>query len=313
MKAFIGLPILGLALSATQATAWDNFGHMEVAALAWAQLTPKVQSRVAELLNLNPEHSNWIQGVAAQQRGQIAFVMAATWPDFIKRDPSYRSDGPEGGDRPPATAEASQNKGYVDHFRHKYWHFVDEPFSPDQTPIQQPATPNAETQIAAFRATLSAEGGSDDVKSYDLVWLLHLVGDVHQPLHAASRFIQGEPNGDAGGNRVKIHCGSGCDATELHAFWDDVLGTSDDPNEAITAAAQLPAPDARAASIADEHTWINESFGLARANVYVAPIGVGTGPFPLTDKYKSDALRLAKERIALAGARLANLLNAALK
>jgi hypothetical protein len=60
MKAFIGLPILGLALSATQATAWDNFGHMEVAALASAQLTPKAQSRAAELLKLNPAQSSCV-------------------------------------------------------------------------------------------------------------------------------------------------------------------------------------------------------------------------------------------------------------
>ena len=44
-----------------------------------------------------------------------------------------------------------------------------------------------------------------------------------------------------------------------------------------------------------------------------SPIGVSAGPFTLTDNYKSSALNLAKQRVALAGARLANLLNAALK
>jgi hypothetical protein len=63
----------------------------------------------------------------------------------------------------------------------------------------------------------------------------------------------------------------------------------------------------------DEKTWINESFEAAKADVYVQPIGVGAGPFALTDNYKSAALSLAKQRVALAGARLANLLNAALK
>jgi hypothetical protein len=199
---------------------------------------------------------------------------------------------------------------------HKYWHFIDEPFSPDNTPLVQPEKPNAETQIPLFRAALSSNE-SDDVKSYDLVWLEHLVGDVHQPLHATSRFTRDGPpalkGGDAGGNKVLIVCGSGCRAPELHAFWDGVLGTSNKPQDAITAASQLPAPSAALASIGDEKVWINESFGAAKTHAYASPIGPGLGPFTLTAAYKSDALRIAKERVALAGTRLANLLNEAFR
>ena len=46
-------------------------------------------------------------------------------------------------------------------------------------------TPNAVTQIGVIRKVL-ASSESDGLKSYDLVWLLHLIGDVRQPLHAAS-------------------------------------------------------------------------------------------------------------------------------
>ena len=83
--------------------------------------------------------------------------------------------------------------------------------------------------------------------------------------------------------------------------------------EVLSAAKELPEPDARLASIADEKAWIKESFETAKADAYTAPIGIGSGPFPLTDGYKSKALEIAKGRVALAGARLANLLNAALK
>jgi S1/P1 Nuclease len=44
-----------------------------------------------------------------------------------------------------------------------------------------------ETQIAVFRKTLADKTISDDIRSYDLAWLLHLVGDVHQPLHATAQ------------------------------------------------------------------------------------------------------------------------------
>jgi hypothetical protein len=301
------------ALSGTHALAWDNFGHMEAAALAWSKLTPAARLHAIELLKLNPQYSSWISGASVDERNQIAFLRAATWPDFIKRAPDYHADGADNGDRPPHTPEASQNIGYADHFIHKYWHFIDDPFSPDGTPLQTADAPNAQTQIAALRAKLSDPGAPADVRSYDLSWLLHLVGDVHQPLHATSRFVQSQRNGDAGGNHVKIHCGSGCDATELHAFWDDVLGRGDDPHDAISAATQLSEPGTQAASIADEKVWIQESFDAAKASVYVGPIGIGAGPFALTEGYKSSALALANERITLAGARLANLLNAALR
>jgi hypothetical protein len=303
-----------LAFSGTQALAWNNFGHMEVAAVAWSRLTPAVRAGATQLLKLNPQYSAWTQNLAATDRDEIMFVVAATWPDFIKRSAGYHADGADNGDRPPATPEASQNKGYVDHFMHKYWHFINEPFSPDGTPLQQPSTPNAQTQIGTFRAKLSEGGASDnDVTAYDLAWLLRLVGDVHQPLHATSRFIHGQPNGDAGGNHVTVHCAGGCNATELHAFWDDVLGTSDDPHDAIDAARQLVLPETPAASLTDENMWIDESFRIAQANVYAQPIGVGAGPFALTPTYKANALRIANERVALAGARLANVLNAAFR
>jgi len=42
------------------------------------------------------------------------------------------------------------------------------------------------------------------LKSYDLTWLIHLVGDVHQPLHCVARITKGDPEGDKGGNDVKL-------------------------------------------------------------------------------------------------------------
>jgi hypothetical protein len=158
-----------------------------------------------------------------------------------------------------------------------------------------------------------APNAPDELKAYGLVWLLHLVGDVHQPLHAASRFTQADDpkEGDRGGNAVKI-CTPSCGG-ELHAYWDDILGTSRNVSGAITAAGKLPTPDTTLASKSDEATWVQESFQAAEKSVYVEPIGVGDGPFTMTAPYKTKAKRLAAQRVALAGARLANLLNDELK
>jgi hypothetical protein len=173
------------------------------------------------------------------------------------------------------------------------------------------AAPNAQTQIAAFRQALASPSSSDDVKSYDLVWLLHLVGDVHQPLHATSRFDKDQPNGDRGGNDVAL-CAPPCKYA-LHAFWDNVLGNETSPAAAIRKAAQLPPAEAKLADVTAESVWIDESFRAAQKAVYAAPVGIGAGPFTLNEQYKANARALASQRIALAGERLANLLNQALK
>jgi hypothetical protein len=179
----------------------------------------------------------------------------------------------------------------------------------DGSPLPPIPSPNAVTQIKAFR-TLIKSTKPDPLKSYDLVWLLHLVGDVHQPLHATSRVSAADPRGDSGGNNVK--CGSPC-PSELHGYWDDVLGTNTSPVPALAAALALPAADPVAAKIADESKWIAESFQLAKDDVYVVPIGPGDGPFTLTAPYETKAKTVAQARVALAGARLAALINANLK
>lgn len=164
-----------------------------------------------------------------------------------------------------------------------------------------------------FVPRLKDPNASNELKSYDLVWLLHLVGDVHQPLHATARFDQQQPKGDRGGNTVKLCTKpTSCDG-KLHTFWDDVLGTSDSYKTAMKKAKVLDRADAHLATIRDEALWIDESFDAARQTVYAAPVGVGEGPFTLDTAYKITARELAEQRVALAGIRLANLLNDALK
>jgi hypothetical protein len=300
-----------IALFAAPAHAWNNFGHMEAAAVAWGQMTPAAKAEATRLLKLNPQYSTWIQGVAAGQRDQVAFVKAATWPDQIKSLSEYHNDGDHNGDIAPQTPEASQNIGYSDHFRHKYWHFIDMPFSTDGTALQQSQTPNAQTQMALFKAVLADKNATDDLRSYDLAWFLHVAGDLHQPLHATSRFTHAETDGDAGGNDVKITCTKCGSAKELHAYWDGLLGpTSAPPGDAIDAAADLKAVDAGSTN---EKDWIQESFQIAQDSVYAPPVRGGDGPYKITSTYQSRAHRIANQRISLAGARIGSILNEAFK
>jgi hypothetical protein len=120
-----------------------------------------------------------------------------------------------------------------------------------------------------------------------------------------------QPDGDSGGNAVKI-CNPGC-STELHAVWDNLLGTSSDVNVAVATAKGLPKAKATDAAKSDAAVWVQESFDAAKSKVYVDPIKAGAGPFTLTAAYKSSAKAVARKRVALAGERLANLLNDELK
>src|SRR4051794_1868665 len=302
------LALLASVAAGAPALAWDDQGHMMVAAVAYDKLTPPTKARVAALLTLSQYPTNGVNNASAANQAKAKFMMAATAADAIKKNGhTFRDDGED----PTAAPDASRNTGFDDKNMHKYWHYTDRPFSPDGTPLVQPPSINAQERIGLFRHTIASASTPDMLKAYDLVWLLHLVGDVHQPLHATSRFTHTNPQGDNGGNKEKV-CNPSCGG-KLHAFWDDVLGTSDSVTTAINTARALPNADPTQASIADEAVWVDESFQAARQFAYRAPIGTGNGPFTLTNAYKIAAKNEARKRIALAGARLANMLNSELK
>jgi S1/P1 Nuclease len=307
--------LLGFVQSAR---AWDDFGHMQIAAVAYDQLTDLAKARVAQLLRLNPSYPHWIVGAKRSEVNRAAFVRASTWADAIKGDSRYKKDE-------VTSPTSTQNIGYADFLKHDYWHYIDLPFSPDGTATTPPPVPNAQTQIAAFRQVLREKGPSDDVKSYDLVWLLHLIGDIHQPLHCVSRFDKQHrgPDGDRGGNLVKItgnrpapvcndsrYCPYG-PPENLHAFVDTITGDSYTLADVYAAAQSLPRAKKQDVAIGDEAIWIQESFELAKSQIYVDPIGIGGGPFTIDEKYQRAVLVLGRKRISLAGQRLARLLNEA--
>ena len=300
---------------------------MTVAYMAYQNLTPGAKARARDLLKLNPDYASWEKqipaGTSADDHDRLIFMMAAVWADDIKGESQYSDDGADGGNTPDGPS-SSLNVGYTDLLRHKYWHFIDTPFSTDQTALPAIPAPNAQTQIVAFRAVL-ASAQPDELKSYDLVWLLHLVGDIHQPLHATTRVTQAHPKGDAGGNFVKLF---GDAASNLHSYWDDLPGTECKycadkalcANRAMVMGKSLrPAESNEAhnkeAHNADTAAWVRESFEDAKENVYRDPIGAGDQPSTIVPRseYDNEAYKLAEKRIALAGARLARVLNEELK
>jgi hypothetical protein len=309
---------VGLAACATSAQAWHNQGHMMVAAVAWGQLSESAKCRALLLLSSDTEFSRGLDGFLDPgdlEPGQPLFINAATWPDRIKAAGSgFRSDGDD-PDAPVAKDHNAENDGLPnDHWAHKYWHFAD--LAVPDNPSKPPPTINSAERIRTFRAKLADQDTPTGVKAYDLVWLLHLVGDIHQPLHNATQYgavFKAFGGQDAGGNGVKV---TYTGYQELHGFWDGTPGDAKGAGTlkaAVDALADLPAPAADKVAVINVDAWAKESHGLAKQYAYVSPIKTHkVGPFKLTPAYVSNAQIIARRQVALGGARLAKLLNDAL-
>jgi len=294
------------------AWAWWDEGHMQIAYLAYKRLDPAVRDKADALLRLNPDYPSWTAGApddATARRN--AFIHAATWPDDIKLKPDY-------GDDRITDPAAGQITGYADHHRHAFWHFRDTLYSPDGTALPPPDPVDAVTQLKQMIALLPASSpASDDLRSYSLVWTLHLVGDLHQPLHAVARYTAAIGGGDRGGNEEMVIPATG-EVIALHAYWDRLFGGFSSPFGAVFDADErgglgAVAPNAAEAAIADPEFWARESFELARRFAYAPPVGDGPSAVELTRDYETNARNIARSRAALAAARLANLLDKALK
>ena len=258
-----------LSLSALTGLAWGPAGHEIVGRIAEQRLTPAAVQFICDLHN--PEI-------------HIADAGVADWADFIRRDH-------------PETAP---------------WHYVDIPFAAAKYDADRDCRQPAGCVISAiekFRHVLADRQTNSAARLDALKFLVHFVGDIHQPLHCAER------HNDHGGNLVLVNWPGNPVALKLHAVWDGmILGTSlhdqqltapeyaDQLNRAVTAA-QLQAWNA--GTPAD---WAWESHRLAVTEVYAA-IPEDNRAHRLDDDYISKSQHLVAEQLTKAGIRLADLLN----
>ena len=284
--------LLAGLLASSPVWAWGRQGHRVVARVAAKNLSPDARKKVAAILGTTTA------GV------ESAMAAASTWPDDIDK----RDTGTDG------------------------WHFIDVRVSAPFSVAGLCAGHNCIIdQIENMRDRLKMNmtgfklkqppNPSRPMTSQELAFLIHLVGDIHQPLHAAT-------NGDRGGNCVPLlhplmH-GDGSRTNELHAAWDvDEVSAvfAKRGNESATAAAlfqrfksgaQVPA-----GTIAD---WAHESNDLARTDIYqkltiprhTAPPGVcatGIAKVDVTKAYLDGNTADVEQRLMRAGIRLSNLIN----
>lgn len=240
--------------------------------------------------------AKWTAGAPDDARArQWAFAHAAIWADDINmRSYGYTPDA-------ASSATAGQNIGYADRNQDDYWHYKDVPFSPDGTPLLPSNPVDAVTQLRLMIEALPAtSGASDGIRSYDLVWILHMIGDVHQPLHAVARVTRELPTGDRGANAEMVIPATG-ETITLHAYWVRVFGGYVSPFGALF---EVEAQDGigrldanpELAKISDPERWIEESAAFAKTYAYAAPVSSGANAVPLTREYETNARNIARSQ-----------------
>jgi hypothetical protein len=289
------------------ANAWNATGHRVAAAIAYDHLTPAARQRVDALLQKHPDYSTLLTSGAPAEpaaRARAAFLTASVWPDVIRNDNRLYDDTREHAEPTPLLP------GFPNMGRHTNWHYVDFPFSPDGTSLEPVKPPNALTELRRILKEIG-QPGNDLVAAYDLPWLIHVEEDVHQPLHCTSRFVKSQPHGDAGGNNVYV-----IPDRNLHALWDDAGGSdlSDDyiNHFASEITAELVKPRGAHPRVSrDPRRWVREGFDLARSEVYTFGPETGTRerPIVLMEEYVLNSKRVARIQLAVAGFRLAAILN----
>ena len=286
-KSRIAIGLLGIMLS-TQSLAlgWGAAGHMMVASIAFKRLNPHAKAQAAALL------ARPIKPAAVTAKDKD-FVNAAHWADDLRPFAEFDS--------------------------FKVLHFIDQPFSTDGTALPA-GVPEPDNIVKALEDNVNILKTSTDMdaQAQALRFIIHFVGDIHQPLHCATRVTSANPEGDRGGNLVSIKVAG--KKTNLHSYWDGGIGNFPKSGANFAPPPLSQIPGAVAAALAgnpatnpkiklDEPTnfagWADESFALAKSTTYK---GMQNGVTP-SAAYNSKALKVARQRVAWGGYRLAALLN----
>lgn len=288
-----------LLLAATSLNAWNRDGHKAVAWIAYQHLSPPVKAKVNSILQNHPDYSVWTRDLPpGADCGLEAFLHSSYWPDELKGDPRFWDDLAREIHPTPLLP------GFADMKMHKDWHFINMPFVAAGQSGRDAGLVNIVERLAALRA--------EPLSPCSLAWLVHLVGDIHQPLHCVSRFTgrhlsdtTGKDRGDLGGNLFQLDD----PAKNLHALWDNVLGATDSRTDLVNTAASLPA-SADVVVRLDTNSWVKESVELAKKLAYTIGDDAGNSSPPrVIPEYRAALQKAARERIAAAGYRLAALLN----
>jgi hypothetical protein len=272
------LAFVSIVAGAPAARAWGPDGHVVVARIAEAHLTPKARRALGPLL-------------AGRDLADVA-----SWAD------DWRDLHPET----------------------KPWHYVDIPLDAAAYDRARDCPQGAcvVEALAAQVAVLRDERAPLLERQRALRFIVHFVGDLHQPLHAATDTHVPGPGGDHGGNAVKAQLTSSdpefpyhsLPTGSLHGVWDvDLVAIEHREQEAFVAALAHPREGVARLQAGTFADWANESHALAREVAYAGlPAPDAGGVRQLGGDYAASCRPVVERQLQRAGLRLARVLNEAL-
>jgi hypothetical protein len=258
-----------LCLCLSEGYTWNLQGHQVVAQIAYDQLTPQAKNMCAKYLNSR-----------SKKLSNSAFIKAAIWLDLIKFKNIHRYDTV---------------------------HYINIPFSTDGTNGFSIESRNVIWGINNAMSVLSIKKTKKRNKRLALLILIHLVGDIHQPLHAVTKVSKQLPQGDLGGNLFRL--GPNKVGGNLHQYWDRGAGF-------YMGSARINQIKNKAYGLEQKWTcaefnnqsqpklWAKESYQLAVTQAY--QINPKETP---SLRYQLNAQNSVQKRTFIAGCRLASLLN----
>lgn len=250
---------LALIIGAFSLISWGYTGHRTIGIITENYLSPKAKTAVQALL------------------GDTSIADACTWADDARREPAFA-----------ATAN---------------WHFINLPsglsYEQFKNFLDTTTTENAYSALLDAEKKLTDSKTSRQQKIYSLKFLMHFVGDLHQPMHVGRAE-------DKGGNTIQLNYnGKG---TNLHSLWDTKLLESDglkyeQLGEKYKTIAEADVKKWQEAPITQ---WVWESYQLSTA-LYAEVDAMNKRV--IDDSYKQKHLPTIEVRLQQSGVRLAGLLN----
>jgi hypothetical protein len=297
MKAHVVFAIAALSalLYSSCAFAWGVEGHEVVGLIAEHYLQPAVRKQVDEILARD--------GSGLIVHRTLDLIADETiWADKYRDDPSH-----------PAQHAATMN-----------WHFADleldhadmstacfgRPALPQGTAaVSGPPRDCIVDKIEQFRTELSNKQTSPEEQLRAVQFLLHLIGDIHQPLHAAD-------DHDRGGSDKTVSV-NGEEPVKLHRVWDTVLVEKLGTDPEVVARqliAKITPAEVWSWQQGTPEQWALESYQLAKQFAYGhLPARQSNGDYQLDTSYVSGGEPIVADQLSKAGVRLAFVLNNAFR
>lgn len=248
-----------LAIIATLALiSWGGVGHRTIAAIAQNHLTPKAQAAIRNII------------------GDTSLADISSWADEVRSsDPGFASTGP--------------------------WHYINLPsgYNHEQfvAAVKSDTRPNVYSALLKCEADLKSDTTSAKYRTIALKFVVHLIGDLHQPMHVSHA-------DDQGGNLIKVTFNG--DPTNLHSLWDSRLINRHPMTVDMMVSEYDKATPQQIAKWQSDDTllWLYESYVIAE-QIYADAAKKRN----FTDDYYRTVIPIIQKRLLQGGVRLAGVLN----